>query len=302
LKERIPMYSLKLAAGALAILGIALPYAAQKPAALTGARSTASPEQSEMLKSTEAYLRKLFAWGDDYKLKLGPATQSMVPDFYLIPLQVTVNDQTDSGEVYVSKDGKTLLRGEMFDMSTDPFAANRAKLHIAGNPSMGPADAPVTVVEFADLQCPHCREADDAVKGLVEHYKIRLIYKDYPLSSIHPWAETAAIGARCAFMQSPDAFWKVHDAVFANQDSIVVDNIQEKLAEFAAQAGLNASAFKACMSSAEAQKAVKANHDDGTELGVDGTPTFFVNGRPLVGGDINSIQHMIEFESESHPK
>jgi len=296
------MLSLKVAAGALAILLIALPYAAQKASAPTSSRSTASPEQTEMLKSTEAYLRKLFAWGDDYKLKLGPATQSMVPDFYLIPLEVTVNDQTDSGEVYVSKDGKTLLRGEMFDMSTDPFAANRAKLHIAGNPSMGPAEAPVTVVEFADLQCPHCREADDAVKGLVERYKIRLVYKDYPLSSIHPWAETAAIGARCAFIQSSEAFWKVHDAIFANQDSIVVDNIQEKLAEFASQAGLNANVFKACMSSPEAQKAVKANRDDGAEVGVDGTPTFFVNGRPLVGGDISSIQHLIEFEFAGHPK
>lgn len=293
------MLSLKVGASVLAILLIALPYAAQKAAPSAG---SPSPEQAEMLKSTETYLRKLFAWGDDYKLKLGPATQSTVPDFYTIPLQVTVNDQTDAGEVYVSKDGKTLLRGEMFDMSTDPFAANRAKLHVAGNPSMGPADASVTVVEFADLQCPHCREADDAVKSLVEKFKIRLVYKDYPLSSIHPWAETAAIGARCAFMQSPDAFWKVHDAVFTNQDLIVVDNIQEKLAEFAAQAGLNASAFKACMSSPEAAKAVKANHDDGVELGVDGTPTFFVNGRPLVGGDIASIQHLIEFESANHSK
>jgi protein-disulfide isomerase len=296
------MRFIKVAAVALASLVAVLPYAAQKAASSANSHPAASPEQAEMLKSTEAYLRKLFAWGDDYKVKLGPATQSMVSDFYTIPLEVTANGQTDGGEVYVSKDGKTLLRGEMFDMSTDPFAANRTKLHIAGNPSMGPADAPVTVVEFADLQCPHCREADDAVKGLVGQYKIRLVYKDFPLSSIHPWAETAAIGARCAYMQSPDVFWKVHDAVFANQDSIVVDNIQEKLAEFAAQAGLNASAFKACMSSPEAAKAVKANHDDGVELGVDGTPTFFVNGRPLVGGDISSIQHMIEFESPSHAK
>lgn len=296
------MPSLKVVAGALVTLLIALPYAAQKASAPTASRSAASPDQTEMLKSTEAYLRKLFAWGDDYKLKLGPATQSMVPDFYVVPLEVTVKDQTDSGVVYVSKDGKTLLRGDMFDMSTDPFAANRSKLHIADNPSMGPADAPVTVVEFADLQCPHCREADEAVKGLVERYKIRLVYKDYPLSSIHPWAETAAVGARCAFMQSPEAFWKVHDAIFANQDAIVVDNIQEKLAEFASQAGLNAGVFKACLSSPEAQKAVKANHDDGVEVGVDGTPTFFVNGRPLVGGDIASIQHLIEFESATHSK
>jgi protein-disulfide isomerase len=291
----------KMVVCALAIFLVTLSNAAQKTEAPATARSGSSAEHAELMKSTEGYLRKLFAWGDDYKLKLGPATQSMVPDFYLIPLQVTVNDQTDSGEVYVSKDGKTLLRGEMFDMSTDPFAADRAKLHVDGNPSMGPADARVTVVEFADLQCPHCREADDAVKSLVERYKIRLVYKDFPLSSIHPWAEAAAIGARCAFLQSPDAFWKVHDAVFANQDLIVVDNVQEKLAEFASQAGLNAAAFKACMSAPEAQKAVKDNHDDGVEVGVDGTPTFFVNGRPLVGGDINSIQHLIEFES-ANPK
>ena len=296
------MPSMKVVAGVLVSLLISLPYAAQKLTIAGSPQAAKLADQAEILKSTEAFLRNLFGWGDDYKLKLGPATQSPATDFYRVPLLVTVKDQTDEGEVYVSKDGKTLLRGEMFDMSTDPFASNRTKMHAAGNPSKGPAAAPITVVEFADLQCPHCREADEAVKGLVDQYKVRLVYKDYPLNSIHPWAETAAIGARCAFMQSPDAFWKVHDAIFTNQDVIVADNVQEKLAEFAMQAGLNVSAFKTCMSSPEAKKAVDANHDDGVELGVDSTPTSFVNGRPVVGGDIGSIQHLIEFESGAHGK
>jgi protein-disulfide isomerase len=291
------MRYLGIAVGVLATLLGALPFAAQKSTTPANGRPTGSPDEAQLLKSTESYLRTLFAWGEEYKVKLGSPAPSLDPDFYTIPLEITVKDQTDGGDVYVSKDGKTLLRGEMYDMSIDPFAANRLKLHAEGNPSKGPSSAPVTIVEFADLQCPHCREADEGVKNLVEKYKSRLVYKDFPLESIHPWAETAAIGARCAFLQSPDGFWKVHDAIFQNQDSILVDNLQEKLAGFASDAGLNADAFKKCLSSPESKKAVDANRADGAALGVDSTPTFFVNGRPVVGGNMESIEQLIQFES-----
>ena len=114
---------------------------------------------------------------------------------------------------------------------------------------------------------------------------MRFVYKNFPLTTIHPWAETAAIGAHCAYEQSPEAFWKVHDAIFDDQDAITPENVWDKLVSFASQAGLNADTFKACLSSADAQKAVDAEHAEGVALGVDSTPTAFVNGRPLAGGD-----------------
>ena len=287
---------------ALSIFFAALPCIAQTSPRSNSSQAPVSSDQAQVLKTTDAYVRNLFAWGPDFQVKVGPLSQSPAADFYIVPIRVSVNDQTDTGEVYVSKDGKTLLRGEMFDMSTDPFAANRAKLHIEGNPSEGSSDARVTIVEFADFQCPHCRELDEALKNIEGHYKFRLVYKDFPISTIHPWADTAAIGARCAFMQAPEAFWKLHDAIFKNQELISTENIWDKLGEFAAEAGLDKDAFKSCMSSPEAKRAVEANREAGMALSITSTPTLFVNGRPVIGGDIGPLQHLIEFELAAHSK
>lgn len=289
------MFQKKIIAGIVAMALSALSCLAQtsKPPA---APASPTPDEARILKTTEAFVRNLFSWGPDFKLKVGPLGQSTASDFYVVPLAVTFNDRTDNGEVYISKDGKTLFRGEMFDMATDPYAAGRAKLHIEGNPVKGPSDARVTLVEFGDFECPNCRQLEPVLKTLFDKYKLRIVFKDFPLEQVHPWAETAAIGGRCAFLQSPDAFWKLHDAIYGNQESITPENVWDKLNEYAAQSGLNADAFKTCLSSPEAAKAVEANQQDGQALNVTGTPTVFVNGRPVAGGDPNALQQLIEFE------
>ena len=265
---------------------------------------TAAPAgQEQLLKSAEAFVRTLFAWGPDFDLHLGPLAQAAAPDFYRVPVEVTYKGQSDHGEIFVSKDGKTMLRGEMFDMGTDPFADNRSKLHVTGNPSTGPDDASVTIVEFSDFECPHCLEFHRAFSAIQAKFPaIKLVYKDFPLTTVHPWAETAAIGARCAFQQSPAAFWKMHDSLFDNQNAITPQNVSEKLTGFATDEGLNADAFKACLSSADAPKAVEANRADGLALGVNSTPTVYVNGRPVVGGDPNAVAQYIEYEMAAHSK
>jgi protein-disulfide isomerase len=291
--------------GAVALLFSAMPCAGQAPApsspapaaAPAPAQAPVSPEQARLLKSSEAFVRHFFGWGPDVKVTLGPLGPSVSPDFYVVPIQVTLGDQVQTGQVFVSKDGKTLLRGELYDTSTDPFADNRAKAHLEGNPSKGPADARVTVVEFADFQCPHCRELYEELKAIEARYpQVRIVYKDFPLTTIHPWAQTAALGGRCAFQQSPAAFWKVHDSIFDNQDVLSAENVWDKLVEFATQAGLNADTFKACLSSPDAASAVDANHADGVALDVSSTPTVYVNGRPLVGGDVETLSRSIDFE------
>jgi len=295
------MVRIKVTFGAAAMMLGALSCLAQG-SKVSPATAPSTPDQAQVLKTTEAFVRNLFAWGSDFKVKVGPLTQSTASDFYLVPIQVTLNDRTDDGEVYVSKDGKTLFRGEMFDMAVDPYAADRAKMHIEGNPVKGPVDARVTLVEFGDFECPNCRQLEPILKALFDKYKLRLIFKDFPLDQVHPWAKTAAIGGRCAFVQSPDAFWKIHDAIYGNQESITPENVWDKLNDFAAQAGLNADTFKACLSSPEAAKAVEANQQDGVALNVTGTPTIFVNGRPVAGGDPNALQQLIDFELAARTK
>jgi len=292
---------------ALAVLLSGLPCLGQesKPADPSPApvQPAASPEQERLIRLTETFVRQLFGWGPNIKVSLGPLRASAASGFYTVPIEVTLNDQKETGEVYVSKDGKTLLRGEIFDMSADPFAANRAKIHVDGSPAKGPVDARVTIVEFADFQCPHCRELWEALKVVEAQYpQVRFVYKDFPLTQIHPWANTAAMGAHCAFEQSPAAFWKVHDSVFENQDVISPENVWDKLVEYAAAAGLNTDTFKGCLSSPDTQKAIDASHAEGVSLGINSTPTIYINGRPMVGGDVTTLSQYIDFDLAAEKK
>jgi protein-disulfide isomerase len=299
--------SLKLAVGVVSLVacvGFApsrTSYAQSVPQPSGTATTTvnpATPEQAALLKKTEAFVRELFAWGPTFQLDLGPLQPSASPDFYLVPIKVTLNGQSDTGTFYVSKDGKTFLRGEMYDTTKDPFADNRAKLHADDSPSKGPANAAVTIYEFSDFQCPHCRLLYQTLKQVeADHPDVRIVYKNFPISQIHPWAETAAIGAHCAYVQKPEAFWTVHDLIFDNQDVISTEDVWDKLVAFATQSGLDAGAFQTCLASPEAKAYVAADHAQGDALAVTSTPTLFINGRPLVGGDRPTLDQYLSFTS-----
>jgi protein-disulfide isomerase len=263
----------------------------------------AQPSQEQVSQSVEAFLRNYFAWGPTFQVKLGPFKDALAPGFYEVPVQVTVGGQSDTGLVFVSKDGRFLMRGELRDIKVDPFAENRAHLDIAGNPSRGPDNAPVTVVEFSDFQCPHCRELYRTLKDLEPRYpQVHFVFKDFPLTQIHPWAMTAALAARCAYMNDPQSFWKVHDAIFDNQDLITAENAYDQMLKFATGAGLSPDAFRACMISPEAKKAIESNLADGRALKVQSTPTVFVNGRLLVGGERELLEQFLAYELASHAR
>jgi protein-disulfide isomerase len=212
-------------------------------------------------------------------------------------LKVTFSGQSDNGVVFVSKDGKTFVRGEMFSTSKDPFAENRAKLKPDSDPSKGPADARATMYVFSDFQCPHCRQFYLAMKSIEPKYSsLRIIYKDFPIVSVHPWALTAAVGARCAYMQKPAAFWTLHDMIFEDQDVISSENVWEKIVDFAGRAGLDKEAFRACLSAIDPQKQIETDVMEGQTLNINSTPTVFINGRPIPGGDAGSVQQYLDYE------
>jgi protein-disulfide isomerase len=210
---------------------------------------------------------------------------------------VRVGENQQTGKVYVSKDGKYMFRGELSDLSKDPMAENRAQLQTKDSPSLGPVNAPVTLVEFSDFECPVCRSLHDALRGLLPNYpQLRVVFKDFPLEQIHPWARTAAIAGRCAYQQDPKAFWKMYDLIYDGQELISAENAWGKMTDFAARSGLNLETFKACMASPEAGAAVDASRANGVQLEVGSTPTMFVNGRRIVGADPHTLEQYIKYE------
>jgi protein-disulfide isomerase len=150
---------------------------------------------------------------------------------------------------------------------------------VAGAPSRGPANAAVTIVEFEDFQCPYCKSVQPTLKQILSHYgdKVRLVYVDYPLESLHPAALQAHQAARCAGEQ--DKFWEYHDLLFKNSPAAS----PEQLENYAKQAGMDLPAFKTCLSSGKYQSAIQKNEEEGNKLGVNGTPAFFINGRSMNG-------------------
>jgi protein-disulfide isomerase len=272
------------------------PPASPTPAAQSSAPSVAKPGPLE--DKVDKYLRNVYAWGPQYEIKLGPTKPSPIPDLLEIPVTVGLNGQSDTAIVYVSKDGKFIFRGELSDMSVDPQAETRSKLHPGTSPSMGPTDAKITLIEFADFECPSCRQLDRALRDLLpKHPEIRLVYKDFPLTTIHPWAMTASLAGQCTAQQNPASFWKIHDIIFDSQDLITPSNVWEKMADFANQIGLNVETFRACMANPDTTHEIEKTTAEAQDLNVTGTPTIFVNGRRIVGPDEPLLKQFTDYES-----
>jgi protein-disulfide isomerase len=146
------------------------------------------------------------------------------------------------------------------------------------DPSVGPTNAPVTIVEFSDFQCPYCKLSVSVMKEILAKYpgEVKLVYRDYPTPN-HPHAPQAAEAAQCAGEQGK--FWEYHDSLFDHQEPGAGWNF----IELANAIGLNHNRFVTCLNTGRYREEVAKDLHDGLTLGVTSTPTFFINGRPLVG-------------------
>jgi protein-disulfide isomerase len=169
----------------------------------------------------------------------------------------------------------------------------RVQIAVDDDPARGgPVGAPITIVEFSDYQCPFCSRAEVVVDDVLKKYgdKIRLVYRDYPLS-FHPNAETAAMGAECAEEQGK--YWEMNKAMFANQSKLAAAD----LVETAGGVGMDKDKFKACLDSGKYRPEVQKDFQDGQKAGVTGTPTFFINGIMIVGArGVDSFSEIIDRE------
>lgn len=239
----------------------------------------------------------MYAWGPNFKLKFEPLKETPVPNLYEVKVQVSTEGGGDTAIFYVTKDGHFLIRAELEDITTDPAVKVRKEIVTPGYPAKGPADAPIVLVEYADYECPSCRQLDTILRAMLPTQpQVRLIYKDFPLTQIHPWAMTAAEAGRCAFHQDPNNFWKFHDALYDNQSIITPENAYQKIQDYANQSGLDANALKVCMAAPETQSEVNKSIAEGESLHITNTPTIFVNGRRLIGPDAATLQQFIQYE------
>jgi protein-disulfide isomerase len=161
-----------------------------------------------------------------------------------------------------------------------------------GTPAIGPADAPVTIVEWSDYQCPFCRRAHPTVEQLLAEYKgdIRFVYRDYPLP-FHQHAMPASEAAHCALDQGK--FWEYHKNLFEVQGDLSVADLSKR----ASDVGLDSTAFSACLQSKKFDGDIQSSMSDGSAVGVTGTPAFFINGRMLVGAQpIEQFRQVINDE------
>ena len=270
----------------------------QSPAPATSPNKTSTGTPPTALQmSVEAYLRNLYALGPSVQLSVSVPKESEVPGLLETTVDVKDGESSQSAKFYLSKDGKYLVRGEISDLSKDPLAETRALIQTNEAPSLGDPKAAVTLVEFSDFECPVCRSLHDVLRGMLPNFpQVRVVFKDFPIESLHPWARTAALAGRCAYQQDPKAFWKVYDSIYDQQEVISAANAWSKMMDFAAASGLNPDTFKACMASPEAGAAVDASRANGQQLEVSSTPTVFVNGRRLVGGDPRLLEQYIRYE------
>ncbi|HEU4620567.1 MAG TPA: thioredoxin domain-containing protein [Gammaproteobacteria bacterium] len=156
----------------------------------------------------------------------------------------------------------------------------RISVDAKGAPSRGPANAPVTLVEFGDFQCPYCAGLEPTLEKIMKTYgdKVRLVFRQFPLESVHPQAWKSAEASLCAREQGK--FWELHDAMYGNQKALSVSDLKSS----AARLGMDEKRFGECLDAGKYEQEIRGDQRAGEEAGISGTPALFVNGRPVPGG------------------
>jgi protein-disulfide isomerase len=198
----------------------------------------------------------------------------------------------------VSKDHSSMKRMINFDLSKDPFAATMSKIDLSGRPTRGAKGSKVVVLNFDDFECPFCSRMHQTLfPEILKEYgdRVAFIYKDYPVAEIHPWALHAAVDANCLASQSTDAYWDFADYVHANQREVSNGKTPEAQLEAldrltllqGQKHGVDVVKLQSCVK-AQDESAVKASMKQAEEIGVEATPTLFINGEEIPGGAVSA--------------
>jgi protein-disulfide isomerase len=269
------------------------------------AAAGSAQQKSALDKATlEAYVRHLYVMGPQISIQVSEPKPSQLAGFVEVTVHASAGNASQDFPFLITKDGSKIVQGAIYDVASNPFKPDLDKLKTEFQPSFGTPGAPVVVVVFSDFECPHCKdEAAMLRQNLPGVYptQVRLYFKDFPLESIHPWAKPAAIAGRCVFRQNARAFWDYHDWIFARQAEITTpESLKDKVMEWAKGAkDIDALQLGRCMDAKATQAEVDRNIAEAQALGINSTPTLFVNGRRIAQAiDWPNLRSIIDYEIE----
>jgi protein-disulfide isomerase len=265
---------------------------AAAPSAAATATAGGQPVSPELARRVENTIRSYYSESlpSSVDVAVGNRYPSEVPGFDMLHVVFSQGERHRTNDFLLSKDGNNLVRWLKIDVSPDPMS----QIDLKGRAVRGNKDAKVTIVSFDDFECPYCSKMHQTLfPGLAKTYgdRIRIIYKDYPLDEIHPWAMHAAVNANCLAAQNGDAYWEFADLIHGDQKKIDGDRSSKTkstsaLDKLASEVGnkyfVNSGQLQQCIQKQDAT-AVRASMAEGDKLGVNATPTLFINGARLEG-------------------
>jgi len=250
-----------------------------------------SPDLSHKI---EVQVRSFYNLPARVKLVLGPIQPSEFPNYDALTITLDGGDKKVTYDFLLSKDRNTLIRQTKLDLTKDPFLEAMKKMDLTNRPVRGTKSAKVIAVNYDDFECPYCSRMHQTLfPQLLKEYgdKVQFVYKDFPLSEIHPWAMHAAVNANCLAAQNNDAYWDFADYMHNNQREI--NSLKGNATQFTAldritvdqgqKHSVDIPRLQTCIKLQD-ETAVKASLKEAEGLGVDGTPALFVNGQKVEGG------------------
>jgi protein-disulfide isomerase len=255
---------------------------------------SAQSTSPDLARKVERQVRSFYSIPPRVKVVMGPLQPSEFPNYQALIITLEGAEKKSTYDFLLSKDGNTLIRLTKMDLSKDPYAETMKKIDLTNRPVRGNKSAKVVAVNYDDFECPYCSRMHSTLfPQLLKEYgdQVKFIYKDFPLSEIHPWAIHAAIDANCLAAQNSDAYWDFADYIHANQREVNSQKGRDE--QFAAldklttdqaqKHSLDLPKLQACLK-AQDETAIKDSVKEGEGLGVDGTPALFVNGQRVDGG------------------
>jgi protein-disulfide isomerase len=269
------------------------------PASSAGEGDSAAKPLSE--ETVNAFMQQTFGYDPTLSWKVLEIKPSEAQGLTEVSVLITGPQGAQNAKFYVTADGKHAMAGDLMPFGAKPFApaAGALKKGING-PSKGPQDSPVLIVEFSDLQCPHCKDAQPIIeKLLTDEPQARFVFQSFPLPS-HNWAAKAAAYADCVARASNDAFWKFVAKTYEAQAQITEANADEKLTGIAADSGVNGADAATCAAKPETAERVNKSLALGKTVGVNSTPTVFVNGRRIgnLGIPPETLKQLVDFAAK----